>query len=454
MLKKFTLSFLFFLPVFFLHAQSQEYVQNLVDTHFQSDEKVPVVFSKVEATLRDGCESSPDSIISRVWENEAWKIDTRRIYEYDDEGRVVSEFFERIDFSTGMLIFDFMIETVYSENQSVATTRDFNVDTGVFELQTRAINTIENDLVTVSISDNYLNGEWEPNRRYTYEYNEIGSRTGSFTEIWNPVSEEYVLIRRSLNFYTIIDEIAYADSLISQEYNSSTEEWEYYGIRVDIVRDAQNRTFSAKLGDYFSIPGELYIFLRDDFFYDDEGDSYDVLNHHDLMNEQPEELPLRRKIRNYFENGLNVVDSIYNYDAEAMAFNLDKVTTLDYDIAERLYLRTGQDITEDTDELTNSFQVENYYQLCISDTEEEFVSSADCKFANPIHNGQRGICDLETSENARLNLYDILGRKVLEQPIINGQSFSFGQLPANGTYFMTIENEKGLMLQRKLIVAN
>jgi len=455
MIKKFILGFLFFLPIFFLHAQNTDYLQNFVDTHYQYREKVPVTFTPNTASLRDDCDNKPDSIIYRLWVDEAWEMDARFIFEYDEERRTVFQTYEYTPSPTVGLIPLNKSETSYIGDESVEILSIFNMATEQYEFAARFTRSFEDELVQSSVQESYTDGEWLLTNRSTYSYNELGVTTEIYNENWDSVSESYIPSIRDLSYYTIIEETAYLDSLVALEYNATTDDWEYIGIRVDFVRDAQNRYSVVTTGNYFVNPGEVYIFSRDEYVYDEEGESFDIFNYRDQTNEQPEELPLTRKIRKEYENGLNVVDSTYNYDSELMSFFLNNVSTFEYDILVRPVLQTTQ-MTPDAspESLTNSRQIQSYYQNCISDTNEEYQESANCKFANPISNGQRGICNLDTGENANLSLYDVLGRKVFQQSITNGQDFSFGQLSANGTYFMTIENETGLMLRRKVIIAN
>jgi len=442
------LTFLCLLFIFSLQAQSE---QELLENFYEEHKDFLLLPNTKDVILRDGCDNQPDSIVNRFWSIDGWATLDRTIFVYDDERRVTTQTQESA-FSTNDIVLVEKQETTYTDDESITLLSALNIETNVFQIEKRITRSYVSEMLMSQEEEILENEEWVPYVRFDYSYEESSNYV--IMSIWNINNNLYEPYLKITNAFTLIDGESYIDSTYQQRSIFGSEDWENIGIRIDYVRDEQLRLASLEVGSYFTIPDELVTVIREEYTYDETGDSYTALVY-GYDSEAADSLFLNERVRNYFEDGLNTSDSTYIYEQNSDVANLNYVTNYKYDLDLRNYLTILLYAPEDNpEELLNSSQTQNYYQNCISETEEIIVETANCAFAIPLTNGQRGICNFEMSTGATLKIYDLLGRTTMRQTINNNEGFSFDNLPANGVYFLTIENEKGILSQRKVVVAN
>jgi hypothetical protein len=104
--------------------------------------------------------------------------------------------------------------------------------------------------------------------------------------------------------------------------------------------------------------------------------------------------------------------------------------------------------------INQTFFNDRYYLSCIPTSTAELNASSILAFPNPAQHSLQLTGIPETTQNAVVSLYDLTGRRVLSQALVNGASVvtvPIGHVE-EGTYLCTIANAEGTLFAERIVI--
>ena len=84
---------------------------------------------------------------------------------------------------------------------------------------------------------------------------------------------------------------------------------------------------------------------------------------------------------------------------------------------------------------------------------QEVALPENCQLANPYQGGMPILCDLTgTSTNLQVELYDMMGRRVLQQSWASAQEGSIDSPPVPGLYLLRITQDQQTQHLQKIVI--
>lgn len=451
---KLILPFLLFLSATtFLFSQNESQLQDLVDKGIMTQEQLKDVFPHLAKSVEIAdCESQKDSSTVKTIVNGIPNYSRRTIYEYNEQEQEVFQSLEASLFSDAVFRLRTTFDTEYSENESIIYEERYDAISDGFIPFGKNTRTYDSNDNVESYTENWYNdatSDYEPTLRGDYIYTSEGYLERLNEEVWDSFSQEYTPYVRTIYFRDENDQTM-VDSIVRQSYDVTTQEWKP-SWSLHVFFDTQGRVVEF-LNYRNDFNGNFVLLGRELITY--EVDSEDNTTH--SFSEEPigsGVLQLQSIRYNYYENGLNTIDSVYLDYADDGEFLLESIVYSEHDDLDRRILqtytnKTGSGVFEATRENAE------YYRECLTSSATVKESTMNCLIPNPLQNGQSMTCVFEAGKEYNLKFYDLFGRILFEETIHSSDSFHFDRLPTNGIYFLSIEKEGEILMQQKILVAN
>lgn len=410
-------------------------------------------FKNNQQDAADGIEKVMDSIVlQRIDSTLQLSLETKNIFLYDSLARETRSFSSFFDINGDSLFYTDQTNTTYPLNQIVASRG--RIEQNQYRNTDRSTETFDSEGLLLS----RLGERWEEgnntfiNNNLLTNYFLDGSALvdSIITQTWDASTQEWVLNRLDLQFFNG-DELR--DSVYNYQWDTSANLWRLTG-KFTSSYDALGQLTNLNIYNWdtsingFNLQLEIFEFYNGDALKD-SAHVYSYFGGY--YGETATSFT--------YDNDLVIADTVYIWDEVSGQLNLVNYQSYSYDTEGDIVEQKTFSYDALTDLYTQITQINYYYSIIETPSvsvEQVAFDLANCYFANPYPLGSAIRCELqEPVAKLRARVYNAAGQLILEEHLSKEKSLDFS-LPNTlkpGIYFLSLETPQRQLGRYKLYIA-